>query len=135
MLTVIPIAGTNIAWTALLKETFELSGFNFSRAIDESRLKLGDYAKFSYALKDLQPERHLFFSFIIVAPNSLILEISEKTDLIVSSIKAKERNHRLAYVSGSLEEWRRALVSFNSDLAAILDSFFRKIGLKNKAIK
>lgn len=135
MLEVIPIAGTNVAWTSLLKETFELSGYKLSRAIDETGLKLSDYAKFVTALDVLQPERHLYFSFIIVAPNSLILDISEKTDLIVSSIKAKERNHRLAYITGSLEEWRRAISTLSdksNDLAAILDSFFRRIGLKTK---
>jgi hypothetical protein len=59
------------------------------------------------------------------------VEICENTNLNITSYKALQRNHRVIFITGSLEEWSLALPKINSELSSILLSFFNQIGLKN----
>lgn len=149
MTTVIPLLIPNIAWEVYLQTILESSGHSPTSSIDNSTIKLADFAKYIVSLDEFQngidasvdaleilrnetnPLNHLFFSFLIVSSKASIFKIMESTDLSVISRKGK-----ISVISGTLFQWRNALISqqksketrliFNQCL-----SFFAKMGLSN----
>jgi hypothetical protein len=131
MLDILPVAGTNIAWSSYIKFFLDHTGDNIAKKVDGSGLKLSDYEKFIKTFDNNAALKHLNFSFLILLPIKLFVEICENTNLNITSYKALQRNHRVIFITGSLEEWSLALPKINSELSSILLSFFNQIGLKN----
>jgi hypothetical protein len=150
---VIPIALTNVAWQQYLTICKDILGHSVSRGVDSSTSKLSDYAKYVASLAEFQAGaeypvkdalrrfgphlHHIFVSFIVLSSNSVILQISEGSDLSVLSTKAEKQ--RLAIISGNLEEWRNAVVTFcvkeySSRLRHIFNEIyfcFKQLGLED----
>jgi len=149
MVIVMPLLIPNIAWNSYLEAVLEHSGHSPTISIDNSTIKLADFAKYIISIDEFQngtdasvsaletlrnetnPLSHLFFSFLIVSSKVSIFKIMESTDLSVISRKGK-----ISVISGTLFQWRNALISqqksketrliFNQCL-----SFFAKMGLSN----
>ncbi len=120
-----PILVSNIAWSEFIKSVAELTSHSLFRGIDNSGLKLSDYARYLTALgefqsgKEVKPLdvlrnndyilRHLFFGFLISGSSSLIFRIMELTDLDVLTAKGKDKG-RVAIVTGNLKQWKEAII-------------------------
>lgn len=131
MIEIVPIAASGVSWNNLLKAASGFTGHKINKSVDASKIKLSDYDKIIMSLDELSPQSsqaHLFFSFLILAPASFIFSLHEKTHLIISSSKSKERNHKVSIISGSLGEWRSSLLVI-PELSALLP-FFNKAGLR-----
>lgn len=150
MTVVIPLLIPNIAWEKYLQAVLEHSGYSPTINIDNSTIKLADFAKYITSLDEFQngsgtnaletlrnetsPLHHLFFSFLIVSSKASIFKIMESTDLsIISRGKAK---NQISVVSGTLFQWRNALISQqkSKEVRLIFNqclSFFAKMGLSN----
>ena len=120
-----PLLASNIAWIAYLNDTSNLIGRSPTLGIDNSNLKLSDYARFLASLGELQsgkeqkpldilrsqsnPLKHLFFGFLISGSSSLIFRIMELTDLDVTTARGKNKG-RVAVVTGNLKQWKDAII-------------------------
>ncbi len=120
-----PLLAPNIAWVTYLKDTSSLTGRSPTLGIDNSNLKLSDYARFLASLGELQsgqeqkpldvlrsqlnPLKHLFFGFLISGSSSLIFRIMELTDLDVTTARGKDKI-RIAVVTGNLKLWKDAII-------------------------
>jgi hypothetical protein len=146
--SVTPISGPAIVWNRFLKDTQNVTGQSCTRGIDKSKLKLSPYAKFIAALlefwggvelnpndslKDPGPALdHLYFSFLISAPESEFCGLPSLTDLKFLSVKVSSTGQWIALVSGSLGEWKKFIELSNKDsLTSTLLDFFNQMGLKN----
>ncbi len=150
---VIPIAGSNVIWGQFLKDVTEVTGRSPMKGADASGLQLSSYAKYIAALGELRAKQvcnpidtlqtagsllcHLHFSFIIVGSSNLIFKISESTKLDI--ITTRIEKGRFALVSGSLKEWKDAIVELSSAeisniemqwVTETLLDFFSQFGLK-----
>lgn len=124
--SVIPLLMSNINWTNFIKNVAELTGHSPTHSIDNSDLKLSDYARYLVTLGEFQSGgeqeplnllrnnnhllRHLFFGFLISGSTSLIFRILELTDLDVSTAKGVDKS-RVAVVTGTLEQWKNAIIT------------------------
>ena len=153
-INVIPIGTSIVNWKVLIKELSSLLGRSPTRGIDNSGMTFSDHAKVIIALTDIIEDtdtkplddlskantvlNHLFFSFIIVAPVSVVLEFNTHSKLQILTSKINKKGYRLLYVSGTLSEWKQAVCSIlsyhtSSELTYIAKTclgFFYKAGLK-----
>lgn len=150
--SVIPVAGSNVAWTHFLKDTVAATGHSPVREADASGLQLSPYAKYIAAIGELQASpklvqpietlqnaglilRHLHFSFIVVGSAKLIFRIMELSRLDSVTTAAKPKG-RYALFSGTLEEWKATVHALSSrdadcvEVAQALLEFFSRLGLK-----
>lgn len=125
-LSITPITGPTIAWDVFLKDTVRLTGHSPARGTDASGQNFKEYARFIVALEEFRASkpldpietlgnaesalRHLQFSFLVMGTSELILRISESTGLHVISARLQKKSGRLAFVSGTLSEWKAAIV-------------------------
>ena len=149
MTVVMPLLIPNIAWERYIQAVSEHSGNSPTSNVDNSTIKLADFAKYIISLDEFQngvstsanaldtlrnetnPLSHLFFSFLIVSTKSSIFKIMESVDLTVISRKGK-----ISVISGTLFQWRNALISQqkSKEVRLIFNqclSFFFKFGLGN----
>lgn len=147
MTIVMPLMIPNIAWEMYLQAVSEHSGYSPTSNVDNSTIKLADFAKYIISLDEFQngtsanaletlrnkinPLNHLFFSFLIVSSKTSVFKIMESTDLEVISRKGK-----ISIISGTLKQWRNALITQQKNKEARLIfnqclSFFFKFGLGN----
>ena len=154
MIIVTPLLIPNIAWEKYLQDVLKYSGSSPTSNVDNSTIKLADFAKYIVSLDEFQngsgtnvldtlrnetnPLNHLFFSFLIVSTKSTLFKIMESTDLsIVSRSKTKGRaKSQISVISGTLFQWRNALISQqkNKEVRLVFNqclSFFSKFGLGN----
>lgn len=143
-----PIIGPSIRWSIFLKDTTDLTAHSITTSIDKSGLVLSDYAKFLVALSELHVGKqlnpievlknnatileHLHFSFLVTDKSILILKINEATKLSILSTKID--GGRVALISGTLGEWKTAIVTLSaieelSELSFKLLTFFKQLGL------
>ncbi len=142
MSRVIPIALTNVAWQHYLNNAAELLGCSPSRGVDRCTSRLSDLAKYTASLAEFQAKeeldprrtlrrpgpylRHTFYSILISESPSVILRISEGSDLDV--ISAQAGKDRVAIVSGTLDKWRNAVIMFCSpDAHKVTRELFNEI--------
>jgi len=154
-----PITLSNFAWTEFLKDAADLCGHSPIHGIDSYSYKLSNYARLISVLGEFRsgekcdPKQtlysagdllsHLHFGFLIDGSANLIYQIMELTDLKIISTRSKEKNGRVAVVSGTLKQWRDAIINIlnadksvkrNQDLrwafSQCLDFFFR-LGLQD----
>lgn len=152
MPTVMPLLIPNIAWEMYIQAVLEFSGNSPTSNVDNSTIKLADFAKYIISLDEFQngdlqspletlrnetnPLNHLFFSFLIVSAKSTLFKIMESTDLsIISRSKTKSKS-QVSVISGTLFQWRNALISQqkSKEVRLVFNrclSFFYKFGLGN----
>lgn len=120
-----PLLMSNIAWTNFIKYIADLTGLSPTSSIDNSNLKLSDYARYLVTLGEFQSGkqqeplnvlrnndhllRHLFFGFLISGSSTLIFKIMELTDLNVITTK-KTGKGRVAVITGTLKEWKDSII-------------------------
>lgn len=123
---VIPVILSNVNWTKYLDTAQELLGHYPARGVDASTSKLSDHAKFISSLAEFKLKTelnakhslrtpgpwldHTFYGFLISTSNSAILSIAESTDLAILSSQAVEKGIRAAIVSGTMKQWRDAVI-------------------------
>jgi len=153
-MNVIPIGTSILNWSVFIRELTSSLGDSPTRSIDSSGMAFSDYAKVIIALTDIIENEdtrplddlsranavlnHLFFSFIIIAPLSVVIEFNTHSQLKILSSKTKRKGYRLLYVSGTLSEWKQSVCSIlsyhvSSELKQIAKTcleFFYKAGLK-----
>lgn len=124
--SVIPLLASSVNWATFIKNVAELVGRSPVSGIDNSRIKLGDYARFVATLGEFQSGKeqdalailrendyllkHLSFGFLISGSVSLIFRIMELTDLNVLTTKGSNKT-RVAVVSGTVLEWKNAIIN------------------------
>jgi hypothetical protein len=112
-------------WGEYLKIISDLTGHSPSRGVDIDGQHLSDYAKFLVSLDEFRVGkilksvdtlskssttlRHLFFSFILTTTPTTLLKLSELSDLNI--ISARNDHKRVAYISGTLLQWRTAVIA------------------------
>lgn len=122
-----PILVSNFAWTNFLKDAADLCGHSLTQGIDSYSYKLSEYARLItvfgefrsgekcnpkqilYSAGDLLS--HLHFGFMIDGSANLIYQIMELTDLKIISTRLKEKRGRAAIVSGTLKQWKDAIIN------------------------
>ena len=155
-LSITPITGSTIAWNVFLKDTARLTGHSPARGTDASGQDFKEYARFIVALEEFRASkpldpietlgnaesalRHLQFSFLMMGASELILQISESTGLHVMSARLKRKRGRLAFVSGTLSEWKATIVEvcsttdkYSADMRLVANNcleFFYGLGLE-----
>lgn len=154
--SITPISGSTIAWDVFLKDTVEFTGRSPAKGTDASGQSFKEYARFIVALEEFRASkpldpietlgnaesalRHLQFSFLVMGTSELILHISESTGLHVISARLKSKRGRLAFVSGTLSEWKTTIVEvcattnkYTSDMRLVANTcleFFHSLGLE-----
>lgn len=147
---IFPIGSTKIQFPAFLLAAKNALGRSVSVAGDAAGLSgsaafltaLGamkdDTLKASQILRDAGSLlRHLYYSFIILADRETVFELIQETRLSVTSVESLSRGVRFGIVSGTLEEWRTAIINCCSltcepELRAFLSKvfpFFERDGL------
>ena len=118
-----PIAVPLIWWEELLKSTYDLTGMNLIKCLDGCKIEFSNHAKFIIALEHVNKKpieilpnsqaalHHLYFSFLIEAPISVIIKLMEISMLPTVSFKSKTKGARVALVSGTLSEWKANILS------------------------
>lgn len=123
--SVIPLLMSNISWANFIKDVADLTSRSPTSSIDNSNLKLSDYARYLVTLGEFQSGKQqapldilrnndhllrcLFFGFLINGSSSLIFRIMELTDLDVLTAKGADKS-RIAVVNGSLKQWKDAII-------------------------
>jgi len=151
---VTPILVSNFDWTGFLKDAADLCGHSPIHGVDSYPYKLKDYARLIAVFgefregKSLEPRKtirtggdllaHLHYGFLINGSSSLIFQIMELTDLKIISTKMKSKG-RVAIVTGTLEQWKHAIINVLSTkrhpdvtfaMGRCLD-FFYQLGLQD----
>jgi hypothetical protein len=123
MIEVIPIAAPNLDWNALIRTAMRVLGRSPTRGLDAAGQQIGDYRAYVVALTDLlypgvtphyamkvanEALDHLWFSVMVHGDASELLGIIQKADLRIMVCDSSS-NLKLAIVSGTLSEWRRAI--------------------------
>ncbi len=148
-----PIIGSAIAWSELIKYIAELTGQSPTSSVDSYGYKLSDYASFVSSVGEFRTGKiqnplitiqnandilnHLHFGFLIYGKSSLIFVILEQTDLKITTAKIK--NGRVAIVTGTLGQWKQAVISILSNkttgearqIFSYCYDFFQSIGLQS----
>lgn len=122
------ILGSAISWAEFLKDTAALTGYSLTRGIDAYSYKLSDYAKFIASLGEFRFGKqqnpitviqsandfldHLHFGFLIYGTTKLIFTIMEQTDLKIITVKVEKG--RAAIVTGTLRQWKNAIINILS---------------------
>ncbi len=120
---------SNIAWSMLLSDIIKETSHNPTRTLDENDQKFSDFAKFLIVLNEFKNQKasnpltsliessstleHLFFSFLLIAPASMIFKILELTPVTV--ISAKTKKERVAYISGTLGAWKQTVITLSNE--------------------
>jgi len=158
-MSVRPILVSNFAWTEFLKDVTNLCGRSPTQGIDSYHYKLSNYARLIATLGEFRvsekcdPKKilysagdllsHLHFGFLIDGSANLIYQIMEFTDLKIVSTRLKEKRGRIAIVSGTLKQWREAIINIlngdklvkrNQDLCWVFSQcldFFFQLGLQD----
>jgi hypothetical protein len=126
MRRVTPIALTNVAWQHYVNSSTELLGRAPTSGVDRCSSKLSDFAKYTASLAEFVSKeevdarrvlrrpgphlRHTFYSVLISESPGVVLKIAEGSDLDV--ISAPAGKSRAAVVSGNLDCWRNAVLTF-----------------------
>jgi len=144
MIKVWPVAVSGIDWQTFIRESANATGHSPAKGLDNCKIKFSAHAKQIISLMEFvncettpstilsQSDRvlgHLFFSFIILAPVSDLLDFISQSKLEILISPTKKKNYRLGYVSGTLAEWKQSLEQ-QSEIASICLDFFNNIGLK-----
>lgn len=150
-----PILVSNFAWTEFLKDAADLCGHSPIHGVDSYNYKLSEYARLIAVFgefrsgKKCDPKQilysagdllsHLYFGFMIDGSASLIYNIMELTDLKIISTRLKEKKGRAAIVSGTLKQWKDAIINIlnptikrNRELCWVFSQcldFFYQLGL------
>ena len=152
-----PILGSNFRWTEFLKDAAELCGHSPIHGIDSYPYELSDYARVIAAFGEFRSSKtcdpkqtlhsagdllsHLHYGFLIDGSANLIYQIMELTDLKIISARLKDKKGRAAIVSGTLKQWRDAIINIlcttmrrNSELRWVFGEcldFFCHLGLSD----
>lgn len=149
-----PIGTSILNWNTFITEVTSLTGHNPSRTLDNSKITFSDHAKVTILLTEFMKGGvtkplddlsyanvvldHLFFSFLIHAPLSVVIDFNTYSSLEIISSRTIHKGYRLLYISGNLSKWRQSILSIisssnNKELKYIaktcLNSFY-KAGLK-----
>lgn len=123
MIEVIPLAVPNLDWNALIQTSVKMLGRSPTRGLDAAEQRIGDYRAYVVALTDLlypgvvphyamkvanEALDHLWYSMMVYGDVSELLGIIQKADLRIMVCETPS-NLKLAIVSGTLAEWRRAI--------------------------
>jgi hypothetical protein len=115
------ITGPAIDFTTLLSLTHDAFGHNIASAADSSHRKMVDAEKFLTCLAAFKEEdgevtpsllSHVSFSVLVIADERDLLDILERTSGM-SFVRAETTapNVNLAVITGTLAQWRDAVVS------------------------
>jgi hypothetical protein len=123
---VIPVILSNVNWTKYIDTAQELLGYKPTRGVDASTSKLSEFAKFTASLAEFKLKTelnakqtlrtpgpwldHTFYGFLVESTASTILGIAESTDLALLSVQSNGKGMRAAIVSGTLKQWRDAVI-------------------------
>lgn len=149
MLDVIPISMTAINWDVLLVTLKRHLGRSLTKSLDDKHMKVGDLSSFLVILAEMQDEgvdpnkilidatyflRHISSGFLITTSVFMFPELAFRTNLKITCAKIYNQGEYTAIVTGSLEDWRSAIINCNdNDLLRPLFNKcllnFEKIGL------
>lgn len=149
---VIPIMIPNIAWERYIKDAADLTGHSPTFNIDNSTVSLSPFARYIVSLEEffsgkttpalsvlrneINTLNHLFFSFMVHSSYDSVFKIMSTTNLDVLSTAAKKKKDRVTVLSGTLRQWREAMVTVQESKETRLIfnkcfAFFMKLGLGN----
>lgn len=126
MLNIIPISMTSIAWPQYLIAAKQALGHSITTQLDTAGMKTDSLAAFIATIgnivdPDVKPSalladagallRHVSFGFLAAVDTSLLMQVMEQTSLSITSVTLPNHNTRLAVITGSLEEWRSAIIN------------------------
>lgn len=132
-IAVIPIGKTSIDWSNLIKSTNESLGRSITKSLDRHHIKPATLSAFIAALGELKkPDsdpidmirnpgalaRHVSYSVLLAADKRVIIELIESSSLSILSTGTNVRQIRLAYISGTLEQWFVSIINGCSSLSS-----------------
>jgi len=141
---VIPITLSQVDWTNYLSVSKRLLGRSPATGVDNCPAQLSSISKYLASLaefklgrtSDVQSNlrrpgpwlRHFSLSFMVVSSTTTILFFAETTSLDVLSAPAAEDEGRVAILSGTLADWRDAvIICCNPDVPKRLRLLFNTI--------
>lgn len=151
MLYVTPIASTAVDWQTYLKTVSESLGRSSTASLDnqwhEIKFTLPEYlATLREIINPGSPPfeavghllSHLHQTFVVVATKSTIIELISTTRLHYSFSETAHPDYYLLIISGTLTEWRTALLNccttdVNGDVRSFgtkAMEYFEKVGLR-----
>ena len=146
MISLIPIAQSQIDWNTFLKETSTSLGRSATAGLDKRRMPINQtLSDFICILREIESPgiepfglagqllSHIHMSFLMFATDSATLSVVTKTRLIFTVVPTKINNFQLSIISGTLHEWRAALLNcLSPDIAHIQDiRVFGSLALKH----
>ena len=130
MIHVIPIAKTDVDWNAYLQIARKVLGRSITRSLDSANRPVKGPDGFIATLGEVINEgsnagtvmanagsllRHFTYTFLCVMPNDVLWDVMEETDLVITSVPLGM--NRLAIITGTLHEWRTAIIDECSEAA------------------
>lgn len=134
MLEVIPLVSTEVNWNQLLVIAKQALGRNVAHQLDSvgmSPISVAAYIATLGAFHDweLRPNdilkdagpllKHAFFGFLVISSVGVLMEIMEDTPLNVMSATSVMTDVRISVITGTLEEWRTAIINGLSALSGV----------------
>ena len=119
-----PLAMTQVHWPTFIKVCQEELGYSPTRGLDEVGIKPDAPCAFLAAIgMDNKPLKQLRFghqigtawkhvraSFIAVAPQKVLCQLDNYTDLQITGNKIEESSDYLIIMTGSMRDWRDAII-------------------------
>lgn len=126
------IGKTSIDWPAFLTTAKTALGHSASTILDNNSLKANSLPAFIVALGGLQEAtrpndvllepgsilNHVSYSFLSSIPEDTAIELMENTPLAVFGTPVG-KNGRLVIITGSLQDWRTAIINCCSDTTTL----------------
>lgn len=124
-MTIVPISLSTVDWASLLQATQTALGRNVLAAVDNERRAYSDLAKTiaaygAFAEPRAKPTtlisestsvlRHLHFAFLVLAEEEALNEVRDRTALAFTTARDCKRGKSFAVVSGTLDQWKVALI-------------------------
>jgi len=126
-LKIYPLQIGTVDWEVYVRVCKEFLGESPTRGIDSAGVKLDTPIAFLKTL-DLNNQpinaisqehlyKHIFFSFILITDLVTIAQISERTSLSIAFVE--KRHEALVIISGTLADWKYAIVNCSNKYADI----------------
>lgn len=114
MFEIIPLSCTKVNWPAFLSAGKQLTGSTSNVKQDLGGYLLSLSELLTGSAKAWGVLRHVHVSFLVIGFEEFFRGVREETDLAISTT-AIQAGHKAAVVSGTLDQWRVAIINCSSD--------------------
>lgn len=125
-MVIMPQSKTAVDWPNFLKATMDSTGRSATRSLDQAKIKPDSLYAYLCAMGEMRKPnstplevardpglilQHISYGFLVAAPKQLFFEVLESSDLSVMITNTVRKDLKLGVITGTLEEWRSAIIN------------------------